>query len=109
MKKSNYVTVNTDSTIESVNLSTINLPLEGYPLLLIMENLKEINKILEQKISKLKDATSGHKASTPASARKKKEMEKLEQEQNDSFTHKSCSATYKYSILFIFLIEMTCK
>ena len=46
-----------------------------------MENLKEINKILEQKISKLKDATSGHKASTPASARKKKEMEKLEQEQ----------------------------
>jgi hypothetical protein len=84
MKKSNYVTVNTDSTIESVNLSTINLPLEGYPLLLIMENLKEINKILEQKISKLKDATSGHKASTPASARKKKEMEKLEQEQNEN-------------------------
>ena len=43
MKKSNYVTVNTDSTIESVNLSTINLPLEGYPLLLIMENLLKLN------------------------------------------------------------------
>ena len=76
--------VATNSTTEKESLSTINLPLEGYPLLLIMENLREINKILEQKISKLKDATSGHKASTPASARKKKEMEKLEQEQNEN-------------------------
>ena len=42
--------VATNSTTEKESLSTINLPLEGYPLLLIMENLKEINKILEQKI-----------------------------------------------------------
>lgn len=74
----NNVTINQNSTIRTGNLST-PIPLEGYPLLQHMEDLQEQYHFIKQKLYEQNKITSGHRAATPATSRKKENLKKLKE------------------------------